>query len=291
LSNIYGITSVPCLAVSKTIDNDVGTYRAGPGGVEILNYFTLGYPSAANLVARFVSLEHGLRTTAVSHRRIMTVETMGMQAGWLALASSFGNPDFIVVPEFPLDYPNFLDKIKKRYSSRGHAIVVIAEGARFSNGDYMHENAAETDAFGNPRLGGASVVLAGRLKESLKGFMDVRNVNAVNPSYLYRSGAPDPLDAEAARLVAGACSEQIEHGGPSEHRFVHVTYDGTRFGAASCPFSDFEKTDRGRFPKRMVDSVLYDPVAGAASPALREYLAPIVSFRSEETSYLTWGGS
>jgi 6-phosphofructokinase len=291
LSNVYGITAAPCLAVSKTIDNDVGSFRSGPEGLSILNYFTLGYPSAANKIARFVSLEQGLRTTAYSHRRIMVVETMGMQAGWLALASAFGNPDFIVIPEFPLEYSEFLDRLKRRYTARGHAIVVIAEGSRFSDGGFMRENTAERDAFGNPRLGGASAALTGRLKESLKGFMDARNVNAVNPSYLYRSGAPDPLDAEAARLAAEVCAGAIGADGPAEHRFVHITRDGGRFGAASCAFSDFEKTDRGRFPKRTVDPALYDSASGTAGRAWEEYLAPIVSFRSTETAYPAFGGS
>jgi 6-phosphofructokinase len=289
LSNVYGIKSAPCLAVSKTIDNDVGTYEAGPEGVSILNYFTLGYPSAAGRAARIVSLEEGVRTTAISHRRIMIVETMGMQAGWLALASSFGDPDFIIIPEFPLDYQDFMEKLKILYASQRHAVVVIAEGARLTDGGLLQENEAERDAFGNPRFGGAAAALAGRLKQSLKGFMDVRNVNSVNPSYLYRSGSPGPVDAEAAGLIAQTCAEIIGTGGPSEHRLVHVTFDGVRFGSASCPFSDFPKTDRGRFPKRKADSTLYDPSRFAAKPALSEYLAPVVSFRSGKSPYATWG--
>jgi 6-phosphofructokinase len=286
LSNVYGIESVFCLAASKTIDNDVGTLSLDSDGIHVLNYFALGYPTAANMIARFVSLEEGLRTTAYSHERILIVESMGMEAGWLAMASSFGRPDFIIIPEFPLDYLDFLDKLKSMYAAKKHAVIVIAEGARFKDGGFLHENAAEADAFGNPRLGGASGILSRKLKIDLEGFMDVRNINAVNPSYLYRSGAPDPLDLEAAGLIAERCVRHIADDDVRAHRFIHIQYDGSRFRADSCGFSDFPKTDRGRFPKRSVDHGFYDSTSYVATDAWMRYGSPIVRFRQSETRYL-----
>ena len=109
LSNCFFLRELPLVLISKTIDNDVGIIPEN-GQVkpeEITNYFTLGFPTAAGKISSFVSLREGLRTTAYSHERLIVVESMGMSAGWLALSSSMGHPDFIVIPEFSLVYEKF----------------------------------------------------------------------------------------------------------------------------------------------------------------------------------------
>ena len=147
LSNAYGIESNICICVSKTIDKDVGSIEVENNSIQIDNYFTLGYPTAANQIARFASIEEGLGTTAYSHERIMVLESMGMHAGWLAMASAAGNPDFIIIPEFPLKYSEFLKKLKDQYSKDKNSIIVIAEGAKFSDGRYIKQDYSETDDF------------------------------------------------------------------------------------------------------------------------------------------------
>ena len=188
--------------ISKTIDNDVGRIDRegdiGPGS--FFNYFTLGFPTAADKVASFVSWQEGLRTTAYSHERIMVVESMGMHAGWLALASGMGRPDFIVIPEFPVSYEKLLGKIIDRYEKQRHVIVVVAAGARWDDGSYIRAEKDELEDFDHPRFGAAAAVV-GRLKKDLKGRFDTRNINAVNPSYLYRSGAPNAVDKRAATAL------------------------------------------------------------------------------------------
>lgn len=129
LSNCFSLLDVPQVLISKTIDNDVGQIN----GSEILNHFTLGFPTAARKISSFVSLSEGLRTTAYSHERIIVVESMGMHAGWLALSSSLGHPDFIVIPEFPLDYESFREQVVKKYVDQQHLIIVVAEGAKFAD--------------------------------------------------------------------------------------------------------------------------------------------------------------
>ena len=129
-----------------------------------------------------------MRSTAYSHERIVVVESMGMHAGWLALSSSMGHPDFIVIPEFPLEYDRFRSKVAEQYAKLRHLVIVVAEGTTFSDGSYISADDGEQDDFGHPRLRGSADVLAARLKEDLKREFDTRNVNAVNPSYLYRSG-------------------------------------------------------------------------------------------------------
>lgn len=286
LSNVYGISAVPCLLVSKTIDNDVGSMKIENGQIRMTNYFTLGYPTAANKIARFVSLEEGVRTTAYSHERILIVESMGMQAGWLALASGLGNPDLVILPEFPLDYEEFLFKLKKIYETQRHAIVVVAEGAKFADGTYLHTDLQEADAFHNPRFGGASAVLRDRLKKDLAGFMNVRNINAVNPSYWYRSGAPDGLDILACQRIAERCVQLISKNAISEHRFIGIAKTESGFEAEAYSLEMFPETQSHRFPKRFVDSALYDKGEWQMSSLGKAYLSSIISFRSDANSYI-----
>ena len=194
LSNAFLLTDLPIILISKTIDNDVGLFTSEG----IVNHFTLGYPTAAGRIASYVSLSEGLRTTAYSHERIIIVESMGMHAGWLALASTLGNPDFIIIPEFPLNYEQFKEKVKERYLTNKNVIAVIAEGSRWDDNKHISADESEKDSFGHPRFKGASDVLAKKLKEDLKPYFDTRNINSVNPSYLYKSGRPNELDFSTA---------------------------------------------------------------------------------------------
>ena len=197
LSNSLFLKNFPQVLISKTIDNDVGIINNG----NIFNYFTLGHPTASEKISSFVSLKNGLRTTAYSHERIIIVESMGMHAGWLAMSSSLGEPDFIIIPEFPLNYENFIEQVKERFIKNRNVIVVVSEGARWESGNYIAADNSEVDEFGHPRFLGAANVLKNKLKNDLKKYFDTRNVNSVNPSYLYRSGGPNTLDLEAAALL------------------------------------------------------------------------------------------
>jgi 6-phosphofructokinase len=215
LSNSFALLDIPQVLISKTIDNDVGLIRSwknGTDSIEIINYFTLGFPTAARRISSFVSLKEGLRTTAYSHERIIVVESMGMHAGWLALASSMGHPDFIVIPEFPLNYETLQNLVIERYKKEKNVIIVVAEGAKFDGGSYISADESEKDDFGHPRFKGSAETLARKLKEDLSEYFDTRNVNGMNPSYLYRSGRPADLDCEWAVKLGGEAVKLISQG-------------------------------------------------------------------------------
>ncbi|MDH4197618.1 MAG: 6-phosphofructokinase, partial [Candidatus Aminicenantes bacterium] len=204
LSTAFLFRSLPQVLIAKTIDNDVGQWKRAPtasAADEVMNYFTLGYPTAAEKISSFVSLREGLRTTAYSHERIIIVESMGMHAGWLALSAALGHPDFIVIPEFPLDYEPFLDRVLETFARQRHLIIVVAEGARWSGGSFIQAEKDDIEAFDHPRFGGAARALQGRLKTDLARHFPTRNVNAVNPSYLYRAGGPNALDRQWAEKL------------------------------------------------------------------------------------------
>jgi len=271
LSNVFHLPDFPQILISKTIDNDVGilTRKITPG--DIVNYFTLGYPTAARKIASFASLKEGLRTTAYSHERIIVLESMGMHAGWLALSSALGNPDFIVIPEFPLDYGAFREKVVERYGMEKNAIIVIAEGARWRDGNHVSADENEKDDFGHPRFRGAAETLAKRLKKDLKKHFDTRNINFVNPSYLYRSGAPCRLDLEWANKLGHKAVELLA-AGHTGSTFLTIGREKERFVVRPYAIKDIASMEQLH---RFVDDRFYDPHELAITRAGRDYLHPI----------------
>jgi 6-phosphofructokinase 1 len=274
LSNCFGVNDPPQVLISKTIDNDVGVMNRGDRiePEDIINYFTLGYPTAAAKISSFVSLSEGLRTTAYSHERVIVVESMGMHAGWLALSSGMGHPDFIIIPEFPIDYDRFKDAVIERYGRQRHVIIVAAEGARWSDGSYISADEEEKDDFGHPRFRGAGETLAQRLKADLKPFFDTRNVNAVNPSYLYRSGKPCELDLQWAQTL-GRKAVEICVDGVDENVFLGVERENSGFRPAAYPLSRFDDIQALH---RFVDARFYDPETYSMTDQAGSYLSAIL---------------
>src|SRR5207302_6457082 len=133
---------VKVVGVPKTIDNDLS-------GTD----FTFGFDTAVNIVTEAIDRVH---TTAEAHNRVMVVEVMGRDAGWIAIYSGIaGGADVILIPEQPFDVDKVAAKIRMRHErSRYFSIVVVAEGAKFAtkNGPVMQSG--ETDEFGHARLGG-----------------------------------------------------------------------------------------------------------------------------------------
>ena len=269
LSNAFLFRDVPQVLISKTIDNDVGINEPG----EIVNYFTLGYPTAAQKISSLVSLKEGLRTTAYSHERIMVVESMGMHAGWLALASSMGHPDFIIIPEFPLNYDLLMEKVVERYRKERSVLIVVSEGARWENGEYISADESEKDNFGHPRFKGGAESLAKRLKTDLKTHFDTRNVNAVNPSYIYRAGKPNQLDYKSAILL-GKEGVDLFSNGISEPVLLTISDGKDGFKAETIDLRGQTGIDKFH---RFVDSRYYDPAEFQITPEGKSYLSKIVS--------------
>jgi 6-phosphofructokinase 1 len=105
------------LGLPKTIDNDIeGTDRS------------FGFHSAMNICTDAIDRLHSI---AVSHNRVMVMETMGHKAGWLALYSGIaGGGDVIIIPEIPYDIKAISGHLKARAKTgKSFSIVVVAEGA------------------------------------------------------------------------------------------------------------------------------------------------------------------
>lgn len=109
------------VGIPKTIDNDVW-------GTDL----TFGFDSAVSIATEAIDRLH---TTANSHKRIMVIEVMGHQAGWLALYSGIaGGGDIILIPEISYDLTIIEKYLKKRIAKhKGYSIIVVAEGIKKEN--------------------------------------------------------------------------------------------------------------------------------------------------------------
>ncbi len=129
------------VGVPKTIDNDISATD-----------YTFGFQTAINTATDAIDKLH---STAESHHRIMIVEVMGRDAGWIALnAGIAGGADIILIPEIPFSFESIINKINAR-KEKGSAfsIIVVSEGA-FEKGkeNITIENHPQKGEL--PRLGG-----------------------------------------------------------------------------------------------------------------------------------------
>ncbi|MBN1164647.1 MAG: ATP-dependent 6-phosphofructokinase [Candidatus Krumholzibacteriota bacterium] len=183
---------IPVVGVPKTIDNDLGVTDV-----------TFGYNSA--VACATLALDR-LHTTAESHHRILVLEVMGRDCGWIALEAGIaGGADVILIPEVPFDCNIICDHIsaRKKKGSR-FSIVVVAEGAFPQGGRKIYEK--EPGADGTPgRLGGIARWVADQI--SVLTSLETR---VAVLGHLQRGGSPTTYDrilatrfgVEAARLIA-----------------------------------------------------------------------------------------
>src|SRR5579859_2770888 len=138
---------VKVIAVPKTIDNDLS-------GTDLC----FGFDTAVSIATEAIDRVH---TTAEAHNRVIVVEVMGREAGWIAVYSGVaGGADVILIPEQPFNIADVADTIKQRHDrGRYFSIVVVAEGAKLANQTIDSER-RKTDEFGHVRLGGIGNTLA-----------------------------------------------------------------------------------------------------------------------------------
>ena len=171
---------VPCVGVPKTIDNDLyGTDQ------------TFGFDTALSIATDAVDRLH---TTAQAHHRVMIVEVMGRNAGWIALCAGLaGGGDVILIPEIPYRLSSICSYLdQRRKAGKRFSIVVVAEGARPVDGDVVVLRRV-ADASEPIRLGGIGYKLQTDIEDQTK--LEAR---AVILGHLQRGGSPTPYD----RLLA-----------------------------------------------------------------------------------------
>src|SRR3982074_3753893 len=127
----------PVVGVPKTIDNDLSATE-----------FCIGFDTAVGIVVEALDRLH---TTASAHHRVMVVEVMGRDTGWVGVMGGLaGGSDLVLIPEFEVKVEDIVAHLyRRRGEDRDFSIIVVAEGVQFEG---VATDEAKTDAFGHVQL-------------------------------------------------------------------------------------------------------------------------------------------
>ena len=172
------------VGVPKTIDNDLSATEV-----------TFGFDTAVNTATDAVDKIH---TTAESHHRIMLVEVMGRDAGWIALKAGIaGGAHVILIPEIPFTIENICNFVRERESyGKRFTIVVIAEGVKLP-----------LSFKENRRVGSVGNLIGSAIAASSN-----KEVRVSVLGHLQRGGSPTPFDRILATRFGVAAVDLIAEG-------------------------------------------------------------------------------
>jgi ATP-dependent phosphofructokinase / diphosphate-dependent phosphofructokinase len=185
---------VPIIGVPKTIDNDLSATDV-----------TFGFQTAVQIATDSFDK---LVTTAESHHRVMIMEVMGRDAGWIALHTAIaGGAEICLIPEIPYDVHKLVKRLNLRYKKgRGFACIVIAEGAKPKEGTIT--SSLSDSGSEHVRLGGVAYQLSKQLKDAgCKA--DIRETVL---GHVQRGGTPVAYDRILATLYGVKAFELVVEG-------------------------------------------------------------------------------
>jgi len=223
-SVVVDLTSkgIACVHVPKTMDLDLQSY-------------SVGGDSAINRIAVFT---RDLKTTGMSHNRVLVIEVFGRYVGHTALRGGVGGEaDCILIPEIPVDFDEVYDHMKTTYFARiersdvkaGTYIMVVAEGIKTASGELLYDESAGVDAFGHRKLAGAGKYVRQQLEKRMKvdpevkdfmqrtgmfapGVYEVPEVREVTPGHLVRSGHSSAFDVNFGYKAGAAAVFLLKEG-------------------------------------------------------------------------------
>jgi ATP-dependent phosphofructokinase / diphosphate-dependent phosphofructokinase len=185
---------IPVVGVPKTIDNDIEHTSV-----------TFGFDTAVSTATDAIDKLH---PTAEAHGRVMVVELMGRNAGFIALNSGVaGGADVILIPEIPFDLDRVCNKIRDR--EKGHrggyfSIVVVAEGARSKGGKVHLRSLDKGEA---PRLGGIGQWVAEEIARRTG-----KETRCLVLGHLQRGGPPTTFDRLLGTRFGAAAIRAVKDG-------------------------------------------------------------------------------
>jgi ATP-dependent phosphofructokinase / diphosphate-dependent phosphofructokinase len=185
---------VPVVGVPKTIDNDIG-------GTEI----SFGFDTALNTAMDALDRLH---TTAEAHHRVMVLELMGRDAGFITLnAGLSGGADVILIPEIPFSIDSICKKIlERRDSGTKFSIIAVAEGAKTVDGEQVYSIKGDNVSYA--RLGGIGAYVA----EAISDRIGIETRLTVL-GHLQRGGSPSAFDRWLATRYGSAAVRLAMSGG------------------------------------------------------------------------------
>jgi ATP-dependent phosphofructokinase / diphosphate-dependent phosphofructokinase len=193
IANELARKGLPVVGVPKTIDNDLAATQV-----------TFGFHTAVQTASDAIDKLH---STAESHERVMVVEVMGRNTGWIALfAGVSATADVILIPEIPFNMDRVCDKVRSRDAEgRPFSIVVVAEGAHPEGGDAAFVEDARPGAAA--RLGGIAERVATEI-ERCTG----KETRSIVLGHLQRGGSPIAYDRLIALRFGAAAVRTVADG-------------------------------------------------------------------------------
>jgi 6-phosphofructokinase 1 len=198
-ARLYAEHEFPVVGVPKTIDNDLAATD-----------YTFGFDTAVFIATEAIDRLH---TTAESHNRVMVVEVMGRDTGWIAVTSGIaGGADVILIPEQPITVEQTCEEIRRRHSrGKNFSIVVVSEGYELTYESGEHRlvagEARASDEFGHVKYGGVGDALANEI-EHRTGF----ETRVTVLGHVQRGGTPTPRDRVLATRYGLKAADLVEEG-------------------------------------------------------------------------------
>ncbi len=213
---------ISVVGIPKTIDNDI-----------YLVSQSFGFDTAVDVSTQAIT---GAHNEAQGYPNgIGLIKLMGRHSGFIAATAALAQQDvnFVLIPEvdFDLDGPEgFLTALEKRLATRGHAVIIVAEGA----GQHFFENTPEErDESGNIRLKDIGIFLKNRIIQHFKGRGIEINIKYIDPSYMIRSLPANANDS----VFCGFLGRSAVHAGMAgktkliisrwNNHFVHVPMEAS----------------------------------------------------------------
>jgi len=254
---------VQAVHVPKTVDNDLPITDTCPGFGSVAKYIAVS------------TLEAGLdvASMAKTSTKVFILEVMGRHAGWIAAAAGLAGktpdkaPHIILFPEIPFKKATFLKRVKQCVRDNEFCVVIVSEGARYKNGQFLAD-AGTTDAFGHKQLGGVAQVVAQMVKDAL-GY----KYHYAIADYLQRSARhiASATDVEQAYAVGRAAVEMALAGEKSIMTSIVRKSDSPyRWSVGKAPLSRVANREK-MMPRRYISADGFGITA-----ACRRYLAPLI---------------
>ena len=254
-----------CVAVPKTIDNDLAVTDCCPGFGSAAKYTAVSVRECALDVAAM----------AETSTKVFVYEAMGRHAGWLAAAAGLAGdgrdeaPQLILFPERPFDEADFLARVDATVERVGWCVVVASEGIRDATGRFVADAGGGKDSFGHTQLGGVASHLAGRVKDALG-----HKVHWALPDYLQRSARhiASATDLQHALVVGRAAVDSALNGQNGVMPVIVRDADAPyRWHVDIAPLERIANREK-TMPKGFIRKDNYGITAAA-----RRYLQPLVA--------------
>jgi len=257
---------------------------AGPSDFQLeqmVNYATPGYATAVFVSTGGVKR---LRTTAESHRRIVIVEVMGRQSGYIALGTAYGQPDIILVPEFPIHIEQVVERVKEVYELQSHAVIVCGEGIVDESGEVLGDAQASHDPAGNLILSGAAERLRQQLIEHIGDDFFRRKNRQPSASraiftrkvgHTQRGGRPIKFDRYYAAQLGGQAVDMLLQG--LNNAISTLQWNQSRGFHLSSFGANAFRDKHGVIHARSLHPSFYDEANMRISTLGAQYLIPIFS--------------